>query len=454
VSATRTAPQPAPVPAPAQAPAQAPGTPVRHVSASGLTGKAAAAVRSWLSGTPGKLRIALIAAAAVSVLFGIAAAQGFSEASGAIGRADANTAQLVRLQGIHTNLVRADAAATSSFLQGGLEAADKRQEYLNAMGEASRLITDAARSQPADNEALSALNGAVVGYAGAIEQARANNRQTLPVGAQYLRNASSGLREYALPILDNLVTANQNRVTEEFDGIGRGYVWLSASGLAALVVFGGVGLYLARRTHRYVNVPLAIGGVGILLATIAGSTALSNAGANVDDVRDGPYASTLALAQARIAAYDAKSNESLTLIARGSGAEFETAWKEGSTRVTERLETAVRLSDEDPATASVATLWSSYATVHQEIRRLDDGGQWTPAVNLALSTSSNSASSKFAAFDKESSDLLHSSTETTRADLADAGNTLPLWRWVCIVIGILGALCAWWGVSQRLEEYR
>lgn len=453
MSVTRTAPaapQPGPAPTPAPSTTAAPA-PARQISASGVAGRAVAVVRSWLSGTPGRMRLALIASAAASVLFGIAAAQGFAEAGGALSRADANTAQLVRLQAIHTNLVRADAVATNAFLVGGLEPADQRQEYENALSEASRLITDAARSQPADNAALAELNTALVNYSGLVEQARANNRQGLPVGAQYLRDASSGLRLTALPLLENLVTANENRVTTEFDGIGRGYIWLSASGLVALVVIGGSMLWLARRTHRYINMPLAIGGVGILLATIVGSAALSNVGVAVDDIREGPYASTLALAQARISAYDAKSNESLTLIARGSGAAFEKAWVAAAEQVDQRLDTAVALSDDAQPSRDA---WSGYTNVHQEIRRLDNGGDWNSAVTLAIGTGEGSSNSQFDAFDRASSEVLDSSVQQTRSELADAGNTLPLWRWVCFAVGLLAALCAWWGVSQRLEEYR
>ncbi len=47
----------------------------------------------------------LILAAIVSVVFGLAAAQGFRQSDGALQRAEANTAQLVRIQAIHTNLV-------------------------------------------------------------------------------------------------------------------------------------------------------------------------------------------------------------------------------------------------------------------------------------------------------------------------------------------------------------
>ena len=62
-----------------------------------------------------------------------------------------------------------------------------------------KLIAKAAQNQPADGPALGALNEELVTYTSEIEQARANNRQALPVGAQYLKDASAGLRADALP---------------------------------------------------------------------------------------------------------------------------------------------------------------------------------------------------------------------------------------------------------------
>ncbi len=160
-----------------------------------------------------------------------------------------------------------------------------------------------------------------------IEQARANNRQALPIGAQYLKNASADLRADALPALTNLVEANNDRVAEEFDNAGNAAWWLAISGLLALTILVLALVWLARRTRRYVNVPLAAGAVVVLVTLLIGVVGLVGVGNKVDTVRDGVYAATLSTAQARIAGFDAKSNESLGLIARGSGAAFETAWK-------------------------------------------------------------------------------------------------------------------------------
>jgi hypothetical protein len=448
VSLTRTAPA-----GPAQqAPAAPPGLPDQPGARSPMS-RLSAAIRSWSAGTPGRMRLLLLAGAVVAIVFGFAASQGFSETSGALERADANAAQLVRIQAIHTNLARADADATNAFLRGGLEPPEQRDDYVAATSDAGRLIADAARAQPADNEALAALNKEVLEYIGLIEQARANNRQGLPVGAQYLRVASSGLRADALPILQKLVEANEQRVTLEFDRIVRGFVWLSVAGLVALAAFAGLLLWLARRTRRYVNVPVAIGGVAVLLTTIVGATRLSDVGNEVDDVRDEPYRATLALAQARIAAYDAKSNESLTLISRGSGKAFDDAWKASSAIVAQRLNTVTQLYF-DADTRALPGDWTAYTGIHQQIRQKDDRGQWDQAVQQAIGDDQTSANAAFRSFDTASAEQLARTGEQTRSDLADAGNLLPLGRWLCLLVGLGAALCVFWGFSQRLEEYR
>lgn len=440
-----------PAPAP-QAPSTTPAVPAVAPGASTLS-LLSNGIRAWFAGTPGRMRLMLIAGAAVAIVFGFAASQGFAEASSALDRADANTAQLVRIQAIHTNLARADADATNAFLRGGLEPPAQREDYVTATTTASGLIADAARAQPADNEALAALNKAVLEYTGLIEQARANNRQGLPVGAQYLRVASSGLRADALPILQKLVESNQNRVTLEFDRITRGFVWLSVAGLLTMALFAGLLMWLARRTHRYVNVPVAIGGVAVLLTTIIGAAVLSSTGSNVSDVRDKPYSATLALAQARIAAYDAKSNESLTLISRGSGKAFEDAWKASSQKVTTELAKVTQLYFDADATA-LPDKWKSYTDVHVKIRDGDDGGKWDAAVDQAIGTGANSANSAFAAFDTASAELLATTGEQTRSDLGDTGDLLPFARWLCLLVGLAAAVCVFWGFSLRLEEYR
>ena len=277
------------------------------------------------------------------------------------------------MQAIQNRVVQADADATNAFLVGGLEPPAERAEYTAAITSASKLIAEAAESQPADGAALGALNEALLTYASEIEQARANNRQALPIGSQYLKNASAGLRADALPPLRSLVDANNQRVDEEFDNAGSAVLWLVIFGLLTLLVLGFALVWLARRTRRYVNVPLAVAAAIVLVTLVVGAVGLGAIGSKVDDVRGGVYAATLSTAQARIAGFDAKSNESLSLIARGSGAAFEEAWQGSDSHRSSASST--KLDSNDAAADFEPLPWDDYASVHEQIRKLDDSRQ-------------------------------------------------------------------------------
>ena len=147
--------------------------------------------------------------------------------------------------------------------------------------------------------------------------------------------------------------------------------------LALLVLIGGM-VWLSLRTHRYVNPPLAAATAAVLVTLVVGSISLAAVGSRVSQVRDGSYAATLATATARIAAFDAKSNESLTLIARGSGSAFEKAWVSSSKVVTAQSAAAAKLSSD---ARKMGGLWAGYVTTHTQIRKADDGGQWEAAVS-------------------------------------------------------------------------
>ncbi|MFL6078515.1 MAG: hypothetical protein ACJ714_01165 [Ornithinibacter sp.] len=459
-AARAAAPPPAPVlPTRAGSPASPvgavpPGMPATPATATGTRGRVdalAASARAAMAGTPGRMRAVGIVSVVAALLFGLAAGQAFRSADGALGRAAANADQLVRIQAIQTNVVQADADATNAFLVGGLEPPAQRADYTEAIASASGLIAQAAQHQPADGTALGALNQSLVAYTSQVEQARANNRQALPVGAQYLKSASADLRADALPLLANLGEANDARVTQEFDRAGRSALWLVLPGLLALVVLALSLVWLARRTRRYVNVPLAVGAVVVLVTLVLGTLGLLSVKSSVDATRDGVYAATRSTAQARIAGFDAKSNESLTLIARGSGSAFEKAWQASSTAVGG----AITALEQNPSSSGLEPLpWRGYTDVHQQIRALDDAGDWEGAVALATGSGPESGNGAFATFDTASDAQLTQLSGQTAQQLDGTGGWLPFAGVLGVLAGVVAALCAWWGVSQRLEEYR
>ena len=231
-------------------------------------------------------------------------------------------------------------------------------------------------------------------------------------------------------------------------------LWIPA--LLALGAIIGGSYWLFRRTNRVLNVGLVAGGLGILATLVAASTGLTNATHTAQTALDEPYAVATAVAQARTAAFDAKSNENLTLIARGNGAAFEQSWKDQVADATQQLKSAASGGGSDVSDAQAA--FQSYAARHVVIRQLDDGGNYDAAVALALhpAADQNGQPTKdaFAEFDRSSQNALAASSARADDDLGDAADRLGNLRWIVLIGGLLVALLVVLGYARRLREYR
>lgn len=409
------------------------------------TSRRRALARSLLHGTPGRMRLLAAASVVAALVIGAISANALLASRAAAERAANNTAQVIRAQSIHVDLLRADALATNAFLVGGLESADQRARYDTAISAATTGIAAAAAAQPADGRALGELADEVRAYAALVEQARANNRLGLPVGAQYLRQASAGLRSDAIPIVQAVTEANEGRAEAEF---GRADSTLQLFlGIVAILVLLGTALWLARRTHRYLNGPLT-GAIGLLMvALIVAAATIGQIGQTAAAVSRGDYATAAALADVSTAANDARANESLTLISRGSGAAFQKAWVADDTVVRARLADA-------GASTPVTRAWQSYATAHEKVRALDDGGQWDQAVALATTTEATGTGPLFEAFDAAVADARDTASASAVDRLGGLGGPAPFYA---VAIGLIALVASWLvvrGVGRRIEEYR
>lgn len=353
----------------------------------------------------------------------------------------ANSAQLTRIHAIESSLFQADAIATNAFLVGGLEPVEQRQNYDAALEDVSRLITESAEAQPADKMALVALNHQVLQYAEQMQQARANNRQGLPVGAQYLKEASQQLRDDILPVLTNLINANAERAEGSLSG--HWTVLTALPGLALLGLLIWFHQQLAHLFRRRINVGLATAAGLVAAATIAAVGVTWSLASDADHLRDGEFATASAVAGARTAANDAKSNESLRLIARGSGATYEEKWVEKDGEV----QTFIK------GRGTLVTLWDAYRTGHEEIVAADEGGNWDEAVQLAVDREPGSVTQHFIDFDNEAAATIGLSSKALNSSLQTG-----TWRAASMVVSTLlaagAALVALsWGVTQRRKEF-
>ena len=414
--------------------------------------------------TPGVLTILTVGLVLVSVLVGVLTAIAVQTRVTALDDLAARSGPLsVAAQDIFRSLSDADATATSAFLAGGEEPADQRARYENDIAQAeSALAIAVASREPADVTAadspLAILSAKLSVYTGLIETARANNRQGLPVGAAYQREASNLMRTELLPAAEELHRSTSTQVNERQDEAG-GFPLLEVFlGLLAIGALVAAQLFLRRRSNRVFNVGLVAATAAGLVLLIWVLVATLGARANVDDARD-VFTSVDGLAEARVDALTARADETLTLVARGSGAAFEedfldayerlerflrgvgASWAGFEGQAIENLETAGRTLD-------------PWIETHANIRTADDGGDYTRAVELAIGPGDDGAAARFDTIDSNLADALGHTNARFTDEVSQAGNALTGAVLAVVVLAVIMAAGSVAGIWQRLKEYR
>ncbi|HVB44950.1 MAG TPA: hypothetical protein VNF47_19930 [Streptosporangiaceae bacterium] len=416
--------------------------------------------------TPGKLRLLLVGLVVLSLTWGVAAALVVSQR--AAGAADVvSTSEPLSLDGqqIYRALSDADATAATAFLSGGLEPIAVRHRYQADIAQAAARLeaATAIAGQSAAARDLATLSAELPVYTGEVETARADNRLGLPLGAAYLREASGLMRGTLLPAArdvaaraDAQLAADSARAT----GLPLALVLLAVAIVVGLVLHRAQ-RWLSRRTHRVVNLGLlaasAAAAVSVLWLVIGLSVARAEL-LRAHDQGSGPVA---ALARADIAALQARTDESLTLIDGGGDDSFQTDFLAVQHRLGpgpgSLLTDAASAARGSPAAvsasaaASAATAW--YAA-HRTVRSLDNNGQHTQAVRLVITTGPGHSSTQFARLDAAlTSGIIADQAAFSATAIAGRDAFTGLEAGVIALALVMAAGCAR-GLMQRLAEYR
>ena len=397
--------------------------------------------------TTTRLRVAMAVGVVAALLVAVLGWQAGSRQAAALHEVQTRSTWLVGVQQVRNALVAADATATTTFLVGGLEPADQRARYDEYLTQAADGLVTVASGDKSATASLAGVSADLTTYAGLIEQARAANRQGLPVGTAYLDQASTLLRAQMLPALDAVVLTGADEVASGFGAVSNA-PWLLFAVLAGLLVLLVVHIGDARRTHRVLNPPLTAAALLVLVAGVY-ATGLLSVSSSAQDTRTGSYRATLAVSQATASAYDARAMESFTLIRRGSGAAYEAKFVTAADETTRQLGRVP-----DGSSDTTTQLFEVWRALHGQVRQLDDGGNWDGAVALVVGTATDSPAAAFDAFAQSAAADLQASTSATEQTLTDDQGRANRIGWVLAGAGLLAAVLTWRGLARRLEEYR
>jgi hypothetical protein len=414
-----------------------------------------------LATTPGRLRLASLALALSFAALGVVGTVVLRARQGAARDVGLETAPLlVGSEDLFVALSDADATASNTFLRYGLEPAELRERYLTDVKTSGALLTKLSSQgglSPVAREALTAIATQLPVYTGLIEQARANARQGFPVGAAYLRAASALMRDQILP----QATLLYQEAARNLDGDYRSgqdsahIAGILSAALIALSLLVLVQLYVLRRTNRVINPGLVVATLLVLAIVpwslarvISEQTALSRARTDGSDA-------VQVFSTARILLLRAQSDESLTLIAAGTGNAYLRDFDATMARLGGPdgrgglFGEASRFGGDTRAIEGLAGQFRAVLDTHRRVRELDDGGSYREAVSTFLGAESDAA----AALNEGLRQQIAGAARALDSNARDARSGFTALIFALPVAVALSALAAVAGLQRRIGEY-
>lgn len=392
-----------------------------------------------------------------SLVDGAARTDAVSEGGTRIAAVHADAAEMYR------SLADADAMATSGFVSGGQEPAELRARYDRDIADTTARLVHTAGLLPADDPAgpaLATISAQLPVYTGLVESARTYNRLGYPLGQSYLDSASQLMAREILPAADELRTLQASALAGAFGRAGSVPIAVLLVGVAALAAMLDVAVRERRRTQRVLSVGVSVAAAAVVLALLWWVVATSVASGRLGDAeRHSGIADTLD--DARAAVLQARSNESLVLVARGgstSDSQFTSAIDTvlGTTAEPGFLAAAAgeATDDADDRIAAVRTAVEEWRTAHQGLRELDDGGRYRDAVASATGADPGGSGAAFDRLGAVLGETIDAERAAFRAESDAAAAALTGLTVGPAVLALVAAAAAAAGIAQRVEEYR
>jgi len=397
--------------------------------------------------TPGVIGVIALAVAASCVIAGVVCAAQLN------GRLDERDAVMNRsepfayaAQNLYAALSAADAAAASAFLSGGIETVPTREQYQKALADASSALADttAGAGDLKTRTALAEISAQLSAYTALVEAARANNRQGHVIGSAYLREASSLMQTSLLPGAEKIYTGNLATVEEDQRSVGSLPVAALVLLALALVAIGIASVILYRRTNRQFNIGLVVA-AAIVFVVIGWVVIATQLAANeIEHSRTEGTTKFEQLAKARILAQQARTVETLELIARGDITAGEKTFHSQLDELGELLSAA-------PAAARDSR--QKWIDSHQKQAEAYKAGDYPAAVAQAIGADPAASAAQFAAVESGLRDGIERTRETLRDRVAAAGAWLAWSPTGTLVLMVVAASAAVVGLWPRLKEF-
>lgn len=416
------------------------------------------------------------ALAAGAILFGVVGMAGTQVRADGADDAKAHSGVLVeQAEQLYHSLSDADATATTIYLHVGEAPPDLLAKYNTDLQNAQTALLAATNEAGDDTAAKKALGTVATQLPQFIKlnaTAAANNLLGYPVGFRYLTQASTLMQGTILPAAQNLSDTEAKNLASAEDTAKQWPVLMIAVGVLLLAALLVEQVRESRRTNRVFNIGL-LGATAALLVSFAWAGAdITVQNSHENDAKKRGSDQVSALATARILSLQARTDEMLTLVGRGTADDRETDYA-GVTQadgthlpgteesLAAELKNAANLAT-DQAGIDLAGAASqdeaAWKTRHQELRAFDQNNDYQKAVDSALGqhgfANKPSAAQSFTALQTDLDQAVkHAETSFESQASAGAGAQAGLELGLA-VLALAMAAAVVRGLGRRIAEYQ
>jgi len=411
------------------------------------------------STTPGKVRLVRAGLVILCLGWGALAALMVGQHASAAGDVVGTSEPLsLKAQQMYQSLADADVTVSTGYLYGATPPFKSRQHYLQDIAVATadlKAVTAASGSAgSAVVGSLSTLSADLPVYTGYVEDGQIYNSLGYPAGGSFIEVASEEMHLTLLPAARS-VYAQENarlaRASAQATGLPLAAITLAVALAAGFFLYRSQ-RWLARRTHRVLN-------VGLLLASVAGVVALAwlvvaLTGGRADLLQATRHGSTPAetLAQAGIAALQARGDETLNLISRTGDSDFQQDFRVAQGEFSTMLTAANTQSTADAAgpTTAASRDASSWFAVNQRAQQFDHAFDYGAETQLEIGP----AGTLFGRLESDLTAAIHADQAVFASSAAAGSGAFTGLEAGVVVLALAMAVGCAWGLSRRLAEYR
>ena len=363
-------------------------------------------------------------------------------------------------QQIYQSLADADVTVSTAYLFGHSEPfADRlRYEHDIDVATADLKAATAASGNSSISASLAAIAENLPVYTGYVQDGVVYNSMGFPAGGSFTEVASEEMHQTLLPAARNVYaqeTARLGDASAEATGLPLAIVAVLAGLLTGVILYRQQ-RWLTQRTHRIINRGLLLASVATVAALIWLISALAIGRGDLLQASQHGSGPAETLAQADIAALQARGDETLNLISRTGDADFQQNFHSAQNTLDSLLASASAASTSDgvksiAAAQHAATAWFA---VNQQAQALDAAANYGAETTLIIGTGPGSAGTLFNTLQTDL-DAAITADQSVFAANATAGQGAFSGLEIGIaVLAVAMAASSAWGVARRLEEYR